>query len=290
MKPEAIPQNITIRHRLGQLLEPLRRIVYLVGEFLLAPFYALYRNRLQHQSAHWDIPRHIGIIMDGNRRFARAKGMLDVNLGHARGADKLEDVLNWCEEVGVEVMSVWVFSLDNFNRDASEVDGLMQLFERKFLELVNHPRIHQNQIRVRSLGKIDSLPASVQKAIHEAEAATAKYTRRTLNVGVAYGGREEIVDAFRRFLAQQGEQGKSVRDITASLDEDSITPFLYTSELPDPDLIIRTSGEVRLSGFLLWQSAYSEFYFCDTYWPAFRKIDFLRALRDYHLRKRRYGR
>ena len=270
----------------GLMSNPLGVIKTIVA----VPFYLLYQKWLISQAATWNIPRHIGIIMDGNRRYAKAKGMSDVTLGHIKGADKLEDVMNWCEEVGVEVISIWSFSLDNFNREPSEVEGLMQLFEKKFLELVTHPRIHKNQVRVRSLGQVDHLPEPVRKAIQDAEEATRHYTRRSLNVGVAYGGREEIVNAFKRFLSAEGEKGKSVKEIAQALEPASIHPYLYTSDQPDPDLIIRTSGEVRLSGFLLWQSVYSEFYFCDTNWPAFRKIDFLRALRDYNLRQRRFGR
>lgn len=254
------------------------------------PFYRVYERRLVGLAADWSIPRHIGIIMDGNRRFARDRHLQQVTDGHVRGADKLEDVLNWCEELGVEIVTVWIFSLDNFNRDAEEVDGLMRLFERKFSELVTHPRIHRGQIRVRSIGQVERLPEQVQRAIREAEAATSHYTRRTLNVGVAYGGREEIIDATQRYLRDQAAQGRSAEEIADTLEPASITPYLYTSELPDPELIVRTSGEVRLSGFLLWQSVYSEFYFCDTNWPAFRKIDFLRALRAYSQRKRRFGR
>jgi short-chain Z-isoprenyl diphosphate synthase len=279
-----------LRHRIEAALGLLGRAALAAKELVLTPFYAVYRLRLEAKAVNWKIPEHIGIIMDGNRRFARALRLSDVAEGHARGADKLEEVLNWCEEVGVKVITVWIFSLDNFNRDPREVSGLMRLFEKKFLELVTHARIHRNQIRVRSLGKTGSLPPSVQQAIHDAEEATRHYTRRFLNVGVAYGGREEIVDAFRRHLQEQAAQGRSVAEIAERLTPDDISAYLYTSSMPDPDLIIRTSGEVRLSGFLLWQSVYSEFYFCDTNWPAFRKIDFLRALRDYNQRKRRFGR
>jgi short-chain Z-isoprenyl diphosphate synthase len=278
------------RQRLEGWALPLRFALGLARNTLLGPFYAAYRRRLEAEAAHWRIPRHIGIIMDGNRRFARDRLLGRVTDGHERGADKLEEVLNWCEEVGVQVITVWIFSLDNFKRDPAEVDMLMQLFERKFLELVSHPRIHRNQIRVRSLGKVEVLPPAVRQAIRDAEAATCHYTRRALNIGVAYGGREEIIAAFQRYLRDQAAQGRDAREIAESLEPACITPYLYTSELPDPDLIIRTSGEVRLSGFLLWQSVYSEFYFCDTFWPAFRKIDFLRALRDYHHRQRRFGR
>jgi short-chain Z-isoprenyl diphosphate synthase len=268
----------------------IKRAAMAVLDLLAAPFYALYRLRLEAELPEWRKPQHIGIIMDGNRRFAKRRALLDILDGHAIGADRLEDVLNWCEEAGVRVVTVWIFSLDNFNRSAREVDGLMRLFEKKFLELVTHPRIHKNEIRVRTLGQTDRLPAAVQDAIHEAEQATGHYTRRILNVGVAYGGREEIVEAFRGYLKDRADQGLSPHQIAEELTPESIQPYLYTSHVPDPDLIIRTSGEVRMSGFLLWQSVYSEFYFCDTNWPAFRKIDFLRALRDYNRRQRRFGR
>jgi short-chain Z-isoprenyl diphosphate synthase len=295
MNPTASPASVAAaptgwRRRLDTLAAGLGLGLGLLRNVVLAPFYALYRRHLEAEAASWSIPRHIGIIMDGNRRFARNRHLLRITDGHERGADKLEEVLNWCEEVGVEVVTVWIFSLDNFKRDPAEVGMLMQLFERKFLELVTHPRIHRNQIRVRTLGKLEVLPDSVRQAIRDAEAATCHYTRRVLNIGVAYGGREEIIDAFSCYLRDQAAQGHSAAEIADALEPGCIAPYLYTSELPDPDLIIRTSGEVRLSGFLLWQSVYSEFYFCDTFWPAFRKIDFLRALRDYHQRQRRFGR
>jgi len=285
---ESLPQPA--RDQAGSLSDWLWLGTRALRDALLAPFYALYRLHLESELQDWRIPHHIGIIMDGNRRFARSRGLAQLLDGHARGAEKLDEVLNWCEEAGVRVVTVWIFSMDNFHRDPAEVTGLMELFERKFLELVTHPRVHRNEVRVRTMGKIDMLPEAVQRAIREAEQATAGYTRRVLNVGVAYGGREEIVDAFRAHLKQMAAQGHSVEAICDSLGPESIEPYLYTSRLPDPDLIIRTSGEVRLSGFLLWQSVYSEYYFCDTHWPSFRKIDFLRALRAYHHRQRRFGR
>jgi short-chain Z-isoprenyl diphosphate synthase len=257
---------------------------------LLWPFYSVYEASLSAQVKFWQVPQHVGIIMDGNRRFARSFKLGNIINGHERGAAKLEEVLNWCEETGVRVVTVWIFSMDNFNRDPEEVDGLMNLFEKKFLEMVSHPRIHRDEVRVRFIGNIDALPESVRKAIRTAEEATAHHNRRVLNVGVAYGGREEIVEAFRNHFIAEAGKGKSIGEICDALQPGSVEPYLYTSHVPDPDLIIRTSGEVRLSGFLLWQSAYSEYYFCDSNWPAFRRIDFLRALREYSLRQRRFGR
>ena len=295
MSEQVEPAKSTGRSQLGigNPEEP-RKLVRSIRDgvqaILLAPFYRLYQAYLETQLAGWKRPAHIGIIMDGNRRFARMQRFGSVIYGHQRGADKLEEVLGWCEQAGVDVVTVWIFSLDNFNRDPEEVEALLSLFERKFKELIESPRVHEHRIRVRSLGQLESLPESLQKVIREAEEATAHYERRVLNIGVAYGGREEIIDAFRAYLRERGKAGNSVEEIAENLEPDAIGKYLYTSHVPDPDLIIRTSGEVRLSGFLLWQSVYSEFYFCDTNWPAFRKIDFLRALRDYHNRQRRFGR
>lgn len=256
----------------------------------MSPLHSVYTRLLELERRLWRIPKHIGIVMDGNRRFAKQLGSASVLAGHSAGADKLDEVLGWCEEVGVEVVSVWGFSLDNFQRGEEEVEGLMGLFEKKFLELVTDARIHRDQVRVHSFGRVNLLPRRVQKAIREAERATAHYTRRVFNVGIAYGGREEIVDAFKRYMKAAARKKMSVSDIAKQFEAEHLTPHLYTAHVPDPDLIIRTSGEVRLSGFLLWQSAYSEYYFCDTNWPAFRKIDFLRALRAFDQRNRRFGR
>ncbi len=254
------------------------------------PFYALYERRLAAEVGTWRLPRHIGIIMDGNRRFARESGLASASAGHQRGADKLREVLSWCYEFGIPVVTVWSFSLDNLNRDTTEVEELLHLFERETLRLAEHSDVHTNQVRVRYLGKLEILPESLQEAIRGAEKATAAYERFQLNIAMAYGGREEITGAFRGYLEAELAAGKGLADALADFDDRAIEPHLYTNGLPEPDLILRTSGEVRLSGFLLWQSAYSEFYFCDTHWPAFRRIDLLRALRSYHQRQRRFGR
>ena len=266
-------------------MKPFRYIKRQIEKF----FYKAYQRRLESDANTWKIPRHIGVILDGNRRYAKASGLENVIRGHHEGANKLEEVLHWCDELGVEIFSIWIFSLDNFKRAAHEVEGILGLIEGKMRELVTIEGLHANQIKVRAMGQIELLPPSLQEAIREAEEATQHYEKFILNVAVAYGGREEIIEAFRGHLKAESDSGKSVRQIADELTVDKITPYLYTSNLPDPELIIRTSGEVRLSGFLLWQSVYSEFYFCDTYWPSFRKIDFLRALRAYSQRKRRFG-
>lgn len=252
-------------------------------------FYSVYQKRLEKATSHWKIPYHIGVVLDGNRRYAVQNGFTDVIRGHYYGANKLEEVLHWCDELGVKIFSIWIFSLDNFKREQSEVTDILDLIEKKMRDLVTIEGLHTNQIKVRAMGEIELLPPSLQEAIRAAEEATKNYDKFILNVAVAYGGREEIVEACRGHLNAELAAGKDLAQVADELNVDQITPHLYTSNLPDPDLIIRTSGEIRLGGFLLWQSAYSEFYFCDTFWPSFRKIDFLRAIRDYSQRQRRFG-
>ena len=252
-------------------------------------FYNIYQQRLEREASHWKIPYHIGVVLDGNRRYAAQNGFANVIRGHYDGADKLEDVLHWCDELGVKIFSIWIFSLDNFKREKSEVTGILNLIEKKMRDLVTIKGLHTNQIKVRAMGEIELLPKSLQEAIRAAEEVTKDYDKFILNVAVAYGGREEIIEACREHLNAELAAGKDLAQVADELSADRITPHLYTSNLPDPDLIIRTSGEIRLGGFLLWQSAYSEFYFCDTFWPSFRKIDFLRAIRDYSQRQRRFG-
>ena len=254
------------------------------------PFYALYERRLATQVSTWNLPRHIGIIMDGNRRFARGLGRSHVLFGHSRGAEKLREVLRWCQECEIPVVTVWSFSLDNFARADSEVSDLLRLFEERTRELIEGPDVHENGIRVRYLGKTDLLPESLRQAIDEVEHLTRDYDKFHLNIAMAYGGRQEITDAFRQYLTDRASEGATLSDVAAEVDEDCIERYLYTVGQPEPDLILRTSGEIRMSGFLLWQSAYSEYYFCDTYWPAFRRIDLYRALREYSQRQRRLGR
>ena len=260
-----------------------------VRGLVLAPFYWVYQRRLEAAVATWKLPHHIGIIMDGNRRYAKRLGFDNVAQGHLSGAQKLWDVLEWCYELGVPLVTVWSFSLDNFERDTGEVGSLLQLFEEKTKELAQHEEVHAKQVRVRYLGQIERLPEGLQAAIRAAEAITAGYDRFELNIAMAYGGRQEIAEAFRRYLRDKAGSGVSLGDVIEQFEDRSIEPYLYTSGQPEPDLILRTSGEIRLGGFLLWQSAYSEFYFCETNWPALRKIDLLRALRSYHERHRRLG-
>lgn len=285
--PEAACARPAVRPAVGGGLV---RAWEIFKQLVKAPIYRLYERRLESKVAGWTIPRHIGFIMDGNRRFARSLGLPTVSDGHRQGAEKLWDVLSWCYDAGVHVVTVWSFSLENFQRDTEEVKALLELFEDKTKEIAEHREVHSKRVRVRYIGELGLLPASLQEAIRKAEAATAGYDGPVLNIAMAYGGREEITEAMRRYLRDRIAAGDPVERIADELDGAAIGSYLYTSGLPEPDLILRTSGEVRLSGFLLWQSAYSEYYFSDTHWPAFRKIDFLRALRSYNERHRRFGR
>jgi tritrans,polycis-undecaprenyl-diphosphate synthase [geranylgeranyl-diphosphate specific] len=230
------------------------------------------------------IPRHLAIIMDGNRRFASGHGML-ISEGHVRGRDKLEQLLDWCLEAGVRILTVYALSTENLDRPKDELDALMDLFARSFVDVVTDPRVHRNRIRVRAIGNVRLLRPDVQEAIAQAELATKDYTDYQYNVAIAYGGREEILLAIRR-IAEDVVRGVVRPDeITA----DMVSGRLYTAELPDPDLVFRTSGEERISNFLLWQTAYAELYFADVLWPGLEKIDFLRAIQAFQNRGRRYG-
>lgn len=230
------------------------------------------------------VPLHIGIIMDGNRRFAEAMGEPPIK-GHEYGRDTLESVLDWCLELGVRHLTVYAFSTENFNRNPMEVKRLMELFEENFLKMSKDERVHKNRIHIRAIGQIERLPKRVREAIRTAEEATRGYADYFYTIAVAYGGRQEILDAIQA-IAQDVKAG-ALRP--GDIDERVVSKYLYTAHLPDPDLILRTSGEERISNFLLWQMAYSELYFTDVYWPGFRKVDFLRAIRTYQMRKRRYG-
>ncbi len=231
-----------------------------------------------------DLPTHVAVIMDGNRRFAKQLGLEDSS-GHIKGKDKLEEMLKWCTEVGIEILTVYAFSTENFKRDSEEVKHLMDLFNENFKKAAEDERVHENKIRIKAIGDIERFPEEVRKSIKYAEEKTEDYNNYYFNMAVGYGGREEIVQAIKKIAKDVKEDKLDIGDI----DEEVFAQRLYTSDFPDPDLILRTSGEERISNFLLWQSAYSELYFTDVYWPGFRKIDFLRAIRSYQNRHRRLG-
>jgi len=250
--------------------------------------YRLYEERLLAHVLQRSMPRHLGLIQDGHRRYAREAGLSNSS-GYALGAAKAEEVLSWCAELKIPMVTLWWLSTENLDRQPEEVRAVLDVIEDKLAEWVAGGLAERLEIRVRPIGKLDLVPASVLQVLQRAETATRQHDRMLLNVGVGYGGRQEIVDAVRGYLSESFERCMPPEEILEGLTPDSIAKYLYTYDCPDPDLIIRTSGEVRLSGFMLWQSAHSEYYFCDAYWPAFRKVDFLRAIRSYQQRQRRFG-
>lgn len=251
----------------------------------LTPVYKLYEWYISRNLRPENMPKHVAIIMDGNRRFSKIQGNMDAVDGHKRGINTLESVLDWCVDLGIEIVTAYAFSTENFNRSPNEVKGLMMLFKENFEGIARNKKIHDNEVRVKAVGKLELLPDDVREAIRIAEESTAKYNKRLVNIAIGYDGRMEIVDAIKK-IVDEVEKGKIRPD---DIDENLVNKNLYTAGMEDPNLIIRTSGEERLSGFLLWQSSYSELYFCDSLWPQLRKVDFLRALRSYQQRERRYG-
>jgi short-chain Z-isoprenyl diphosphate synthase len=248
--------------------------------------YALYERRLARQLGTGNLPRHVAVIMDGNRRWAKDAGFADVSDGHRVGAAKLIELLDWCRETGVEIATFWLLSPDNLrNRPPDELEPLLEIIA----DVVDELCAPDTPWRVRVVGALDSLPSEMAQRLTSAAARTRGRPGLAVNVAVGYGGRQEIADALRKLLLKHAEAGTTMEELAEVLDVEQIAEHLYTSGQPDPDLVIRTSGEQRLGGFLLWQSVHSEFYFCDALWPDFRKIDFLRALRDFGRRQRRFG-
>jgi short-chain Z-isoprenyl diphosphate synthase len=248
------------------------------------PLYGLYERRLAASLPRDRVPRHIGVILDGNRRWARQAGESTAH-GHQRGADHISNLLAWSEEVGVEVVTLWMLSTDNLTRSADELGPLLEIIEDAVRDLAATRRW-----RLQAVGSLDLLPVGTAQALRDAECATAEVQGLHVNVAIGYGGRKEIADAVRSYLRERATEGATLDEIAETFDVEHIADHLYTKGQPDPDLVIRTSGEQRIGGFLLWQSVHSEYYFCEAYWPDFRRVDFLRAMRDYAARERRHGR
>jgi short-chain Z-isoprenyl diphosphate synthase len=245
--------------------------------------YRSYERRLAASLSRAAVPRHVGVILDGNRRWARAAGARTAE-GHRVGADRILDFLGWCEDAGVERVTLWLLSTDNLTRPQTELADLLGIIEDVVGRLAAAGRW-----RVHPVGALDLLPASTAHRLKEYEEASRDVEGLHVNVAIGYGGRREIADAVRSLLQEHAARGTSIEELAEVLDVEHIAEHLYTRGQPDPDLVIRTSGEQRLSGFLLWQSAHSEFYFCEALWPDFRRVDFLRALRSYTQRQRRFG-
>ncbi len=252
--------------------------------------YRVYERQLERELADGPMPNHVGVIIDGNRRYAAERGLGTASHGHEAGARHIDPFLDWCLELGIPYVTLWLLSTENLTRDDAEVSALMQIIEATIERMGCTKDAADRGLRVTAVGALDLLPESTRQALKRAEEATVDHDRLRVQVAVGYGGRQEITDALRSLLLDRAAHGGSLEEVAAALTPADIGHHLYTTGLPDPDLIIRTSGEVRLSGFMMWQSAHSEYYFCDAYWPEFRKIDFLRALRDFQRRTRRYGR
>lgn len=253
--------------------------------FLQKLLYPVYEQRLRRELKGRPHPKHIAVMCDGNRRWAREAGFADVSHGHRVGAKKIGEMVRWCEDTDIELVTVYLLSTENLGRESDELDLLFDIIADVVAELA----ASETNCRVRLVGHLDLLPDNIAQRLRDAVCNTDNNTGVAVNVAVGYGGRQEIVDAVKELIREQASQSVAAEDIAGNVDVDSISRHLYTSGQPDPDLVIRTSGEQRLSGFLLWQAAYSEIWFTDTYWPAFRRIDFLRALRAYSSRTRRFG-
>ncbi|AKK10771.1 isoprenyl transferase [Corynebacterium uterequi] len=247
--------------------------------------YPLYEQRLLKEVAGLPQPKHIAVIVDGNRRWARAAGFADVSHGHRIGAKKVAELVSWCKDTDVEVITVYLLSTENLSRSSEEIELLFEIISGVVSELANG----DTDCRVRLVGHLHLLPGDIAESMQREAAKTCDNDGITVNVAVGYGGRQEIVDAARDVIREATARGVELAKLADAITVESISTHLYTSGQPDPDLVIRTSGEQRLSGFLLWQAAYSEIWFTDTFWPAFRRIDLLRALRDYSKRSRRFG-
>lgn len=245
--------------------------------------YGMYERRLQRNLDRSQLPAHVGAIVDGNRRWAKDAGTA-VDSGYQAGADKIGEFLGWCAELDVQIVTLWVLSTDNLQRPEPELVGLLGVIENLVEDLAK-----ARLWRLRLIGNLEMLPAEFAARMREAADSTAEVDGMSVNICVGYGGRQELTDAMRSLLLAQAAKGKTLEEVATTLEVDHIAEHLYTKGQPDPDLVIRTSGEQRLSGFLLWQSVHSEFYFCDALWPAFRRVDFLRAIRSYAARERRYG-
>lgn len=262
------------------------RALVKVGNVAERPFLDLYENWLLLQVKEGPLPRHIAIIPDGNRRWARMLGE-EPWIGHLYGYEKIKETLQWIWELGgVKYVTIYAMSTENCrSRSQEERAKLFELFERGVRELIESGELERRRVRVKVIGDRSLIPPRLLELSKKIEDLTASFNERYLYIALCYGGRHEILEAVKRIY----EDLRSGKIRLEDLDEELFSSYLFTGEAPDPDLVIRTSGEERISNFLLWQAAYSELYFCDVLWPDFRKVDFLRAIRSYQMRERRFG-
>jgi short-chain Z-isoprenyl diphosphate synthase len=275
-----------VRHRgrvgsiLGRLSSP---------RWIKQLLYSLYAQRLRSKLADGPMPSHIALVLDGNRRFARLSGLAEPGMGHRMGTEKVDELLEWCDQLEIPVVTVWILSIDNLSRDQAELDELIAIVEDGLPHLRDVQKGLRNPRRIKVGGRTELLPDSLRETIVRVEQETEDAGPFVLNIALGYGGREEIVDAVKELLVEEEKAGATLADVAKLLTPQAVARHLYFNTGPDPELIIRTSGEVRLGGFMLWKSVYSEYYFCDALWPMFREIDLLRAIRSFQQRKRRFG-
>jgi short-chain Z-isoprenyl diphosphate synthase len=256
----------------------------------LAPVYRVYAAQLRAEVLSRPVPNHVALIMDGNRRWARQVGLASPKAGHEYGADKAVELLDWCAAVGIGEVTLWALSLENLERSPEEVEAITEIAASTLEALASRDKVRRLSMSLRVIGRREFLPDRLREAVERAEAETKGRSGLEVNLALGYSGRDELVEASRAAVRELVGEGVAPDALAGALTADRLAAHLYTRGSSDPELIIRTSGEVRLSGFLPWQSAYSEFYFCEAYWPAFREIDFLRAIRTYQQRARRFGR
>ncbi len=283
--PVAAPvrRTRTWRERLGPAYRRTR-------DLALAPVYAFYLQRLRVRVLSEPRPEHIAVIMDGNRRWATAEGFADPGAGHRAGAEKALELIDWCADMGIHEVTLWALSLENLGRPPDEVGTITDVAEEAIRAMAEGRRKTRLPIHLRVIGRRDLLPEGLRSVVESSADLSHEDGTMDVTIALAYSGRDELLEAFRSTVRAAAESGVAAERIAEQLTAESVAEHLYTRGSSEPDLIIRTSGEVRLSGFLPWQSVYSELQFCEAYWPAFREIDFLRALRTFQLRARRFGR
>ena len=267
-----------------------RAIGRLAASAALAPVYRAYAARLRGEVLSRPVPQHVALIMDGNRRWARELGLHEIRAGHGHGADKAVELLDWCASLGIREVTLWALSLENLERSPEEVAAITEIARETLEALAERDRVRRMEMSLQVIGRRDLLPERLREAAERGEAETRGRPGLRVTLALGYSGRDELVEAARAAIRALVADGTPPEGLADALTADRLADQLYTAGSSDPDLIIRTSGEVRLSGFLPWQSAYSEYYFCDAYWPAFREIDLLRAVRTYQQRARRFGR
>ncbi len=290
--PRATPARLALMGpRAGHdSLARVRAVARVARDAALAPVYRVYTARLRAMVVAQPVPAHVALIMDGNRRWARQLGLGGVEAGHRHGANKAIELLDWCAGIGIREVTLWALSLENLEREPEEVEAITEIARQTLDTLAARDREKRLAMSLRVIGRRDLLPERLREAAERGEAETLGRPGLRVTLALGYSGRDELVEAMRATVRGLVADGVAGDELAAALSAERLEANLYTRGSTDPDLIIRTSGEVRLSGFLPWQSAYSEFYFCEAYWPAFREIDLLRAIRTYQLRARRFGR